>query len=142
MSDQILMDNYLVLHYKNKYRVKAHYDLSTNDFVRDAEGELDAEPGGREQVARSEELHIPAEGGLVGEHAVPRAVEGHADDDDDGDVHKGQHEPEADHHGPAKSLRGHSMSPPIAFWARAADSRTMTMMMLRMMSSMQESAAP
>lgn len=35
------MDNYLVSHYKNKYRVKAHYDLSTNDFVRDAEGELD-----------------------------------------------------------------------------------------------------
>ena len=35
------MDNYLVSHYKGKYRVKAHYDLSTNDFVRDAEGELD-----------------------------------------------------------------------------------------------------
>ena len=35
------MDNYLTTHYKGKYRVKAHYDLSTNDFVRDAEGELD-----------------------------------------------------------------------------------------------------
>ena len=35
------MDNYLVSHYKNQYRVKAHYDLSTNDFVRDANGELD-----------------------------------------------------------------------------------------------------
>lgn len=35
------MDNYLTSHYKGKYRVKAHYDLSTNDFVRDAEGELD-----------------------------------------------------------------------------------------------------
>ena len=35
------LDNYLVSHYKNKYRVKAHYDLSTNDFVRDADGELD-----------------------------------------------------------------------------------------------------
>ena len=35
------MDNYLVSHYKGKYRVKAHYDLATNDFVRDAEGELD-----------------------------------------------------------------------------------------------------
>ena len=35
------MDNYLTQHYKGKYRVKAHYDLSTNDFVRDADGELD-----------------------------------------------------------------------------------------------------
>lgn len=35
------MDNYLTTHYKGKYRVKAHYDLSTNDFVRDADGELD-----------------------------------------------------------------------------------------------------
>ena len=35
------MDNYLTQHYKGTYRVKAHYDLSTNDFVRDAEGELD-----------------------------------------------------------------------------------------------------
>ena len=35
------MDNYLVSHYKGKYRVKAHYDLDTNDFVRDTEGELD-----------------------------------------------------------------------------------------------------
>lgn len=35
------MDNYLTQHYKGKYRVKAHYDLSTNDFVRDAEGNLD-----------------------------------------------------------------------------------------------------
>lgn len=35
------MDNYLVSHYKGKYRVKAHYDLDTNDFIRDAEGELD-----------------------------------------------------------------------------------------------------
>ena len=36
-----LMDNYLVSHYKNQYRVKAHYDLSTNDFIRDSEGNLD-----------------------------------------------------------------------------------------------------
>jgi hypothetical protein len=35
------MDNYLIQHYKNKYRVKAHYDLSTNDFIRDSEGNLD-----------------------------------------------------------------------------------------------------
>lgn len=35
------MDNYLVSHYKGKYRVKAHYDLDTNDFIRDADGELD-----------------------------------------------------------------------------------------------------
>ena len=35
------LDNYLVSHYKGKYRIKAHYDLSTNDFVRDADGELD-----------------------------------------------------------------------------------------------------
>ena len=37
----MILDNYLTQHYKGKYRVKAHYDLSTNDFVRDAEGELD-----------------------------------------------------------------------------------------------------
>ena len=37
----MILDNYLVSHYKNQYRVKAHYDLSTNDFVRDADGELD-----------------------------------------------------------------------------------------------------
>lgn len=35
------MDNYLSQHYKNKYRVKAHYDLSTNDFIRDSDGNLD-----------------------------------------------------------------------------------------------------
>lgn len=35
------MDNYLTQHYKGKYRVKAHYDQSTNDFIRDSEGELD-----------------------------------------------------------------------------------------------------
>ena len=35
------MDNYLVTHYKGKYRVKAHYDKSTNDFIRDADGNLD-----------------------------------------------------------------------------------------------------
>lgn len=35
------MDTYLVTHYKGKYRVKAHYDKSTNDFIRDPEGNLD-----------------------------------------------------------------------------------------------------
>ena len=35
------MDNYLTTHYKGKYRVRANYDQSTNDFVRDAEGNLD-----------------------------------------------------------------------------------------------------
>lgn len=35
------MDNYLTTHYKGKYRVRAHYDKSTNDFVRDADGNLD-----------------------------------------------------------------------------------------------------
>ena len=35
------MDNYLTSHYKGKYRVRAHYDKSTNDFVRDFEGNLD-----------------------------------------------------------------------------------------------------
>ena len=34
------MDLYLNK-YKSKYRVKAHYDLSTNDFIRDSEGNLD-----------------------------------------------------------------------------------------------------
>jgi hypothetical protein len=34
------MDLYLNK-YKGKYRVKAHYDLSTNDFIRDSEGNLD-----------------------------------------------------------------------------------------------------
>ena len=37
----ITLDNYLTQHYKGKYRVKAHYDQSTNDFIRDADGELD-----------------------------------------------------------------------------------------------------
>ena len=35
------MDNYLSQHYKNQYRVRAHYDLSTNDFIRDSDGNLD-----------------------------------------------------------------------------------------------------
>ena len=35
------MDMYLVNHYKGTYRVKAHYDLGTNDFIRDADGNLD-----------------------------------------------------------------------------------------------------
>lgn len=35
------MDNYLAQHYKGKYRVKAHYDQSTNDFVRDEDGNLE-----------------------------------------------------------------------------------------------------
>ena len=35
------MDNYLTTHYKGKYRVRAHYDQSTNDFVRDVDGNLD-----------------------------------------------------------------------------------------------------
>ena len=35
------MDNYLTTHYKGKYRVRAHYDKSTNVFVRDADGNLD-----------------------------------------------------------------------------------------------------
>jgi hypothetical protein len=35
------MDLYLVNHYKGKYRVKAHYDKETNDFIRDPEGNLD-----------------------------------------------------------------------------------------------------
>lgn len=34
------MDTYLNK-YKGKYRVRAHYDLDTNDFVRDDEGNLD-----------------------------------------------------------------------------------------------------
>ena len=37
----MILDNYLTQHYKGKYRVRAHYDLSANDFVRDANGELD-----------------------------------------------------------------------------------------------------
>ena len=35
------MDLYLVNHYKGKYRVKAHYDKFTNDFVRDDDGNLE-----------------------------------------------------------------------------------------------------
>ena len=35
------IDNYLTQHYKGKYRVRAHYDKSTNDFVRDIDGNLD-----------------------------------------------------------------------------------------------------
>lgn len=36
---------YLVNKYKGKYRVKAHYDLHTKDFIRDDEGNLDPDFG-------------------------------------------------------------------------------------------------
>lgn len=39
------MDTYLVNKYKGKYRVKAHYDLQTKDFIRDDEGNLDPDFG-------------------------------------------------------------------------------------------------
>lgn len=39
------MDMYLVNKYKGKYRVKAHYDLQTKDFIRDDEGNLDPDFG-------------------------------------------------------------------------------------------------
>ena len=39
------MDLYLVNKYKGKYRVKAHYDLQTKDFIRDDEGNLDPDFG-------------------------------------------------------------------------------------------------
>ena len=35
------MDNYLWTHYGKKYRVRAHYDQQTKDFIRDDEGNLD-----------------------------------------------------------------------------------------------------
>lgn len=37
------MSNYLVKKYKGIYRLKAHIDQTTNDFPRDAEGELDTD---------------------------------------------------------------------------------------------------
>lgn len=49
----ITLDNYLTQHYKGKYRVKAHYDLSTNDFIRDADGELDDSFGDFYLIGRS-----------------------------------------------------------------------------------------
>lgn len=39
------MDNYLWSHYKGKYRIRADYDQSTNDFQRDDEGNLDESQG-------------------------------------------------------------------------------------------------
>lgn len=39
------MDMYLVNKYKGKYRVKAHYDQQTKDFIRDDEGNLDPDFG-------------------------------------------------------------------------------------------------
>lgn len=39
------MDKYLWLHYGKKYRVKAHYDQHTKDFIRDDEGNLDPDFG-------------------------------------------------------------------------------------------------
>lgn len=39
------MDNYLWTHYGKKYRVRAHYDQQTNDFIRDDNGELDPDFG-------------------------------------------------------------------------------------------------
>jgi len=35
------MDRYLEQHFKGTYRIKAHYDQNTNDWVRDPNGELD-----------------------------------------------------------------------------------------------------
>lgn len=35
------MNNYLFQHYKGKYRVLANYDLDTNDFPRDENGNID-----------------------------------------------------------------------------------------------------
>lgn len=39
------MDLYLTKKYRGKYRVKAHYDLHTKDFIRDDEGNLDPDFG-------------------------------------------------------------------------------------------------
>lgn len=39
------MDLYLTKKYRGKYRVKAHYDLQTKDFIRDDEGNLDPDFG-------------------------------------------------------------------------------------------------
>lgn len=39
------MDMYLVNKYKGKYRVRAHYDQHTKDFIRDDEGNLDPDFG-------------------------------------------------------------------------------------------------
>ena len=35
------MDMYLINKYKGKYRVRAHYDQQTKDFVRDDDGNLE-----------------------------------------------------------------------------------------------------
>ena len=37
------MDLYLVKKFKGIYRVKAHYDLETNDFIRDMDGNIDSD---------------------------------------------------------------------------------------------------
>lgn len=37
------MDLYLVNKFKGMYRVLAHYDMSTNDFIRDHDGNLDSD---------------------------------------------------------------------------------------------------
>ena len=109
---------------------------------RDKEGKLQTEDTGRKKVARREERFVPLGRKHIREHAVRRFVERHADDGDDRDIHEREHDAQTCHHRAAKGLARHAISPPIAFCARLAAIRVTAMMMLRIMSSTQESAAP
>lgn len=55
------MDMYLTNRYKGKYRVKAHYDLQTKDFIRDDEGNLDPDFG---------DFYLSGRGGIEVKHGT------------------------------------------------------------------------
>lgn len=54
------MSNYLYEHYKGKYRVLADYDLETNDFPRDEQGNIDKD---------FNDFYIPGKKGVQIRHA-------------------------------------------------------------------------
>ena len=54
------MSNYLYDHYKGKYRVLADYDLETNDFPRDEQGNIDSD---------FNDFYIPGKKGVQIRHA-------------------------------------------------------------------------
>ena len=54
------MSDYLFSHYKGKYRVLADYDLETNDFPRDEQGNIDSD---------FNDFYIPGKKGVQIRHA-------------------------------------------------------------------------
>lgn len=55
------MSDYLYSHYKGKYRVLADYDLETNDFPRDGQGNIDSD---------FNDFYIPGKKGVQIRHAI------------------------------------------------------------------------